>query len=55
MVIVNRYSKLVRYIPTNSTISTPDLADLFFNRILVNKGALLLLISDRGSIFVSKY
>ena len=55
LVIVNRYSKLIRYIPTNSIISTLDLADLFFNRILVNKGTLLLLISNRGSIFISKY
>ena len=55
LVIVDRYSKLVRYILTNSTMSAPDLADLFFNRILVDKGALLSLISDRGSIFASKY
>ena len=55
LVIVNRYSKLLRYIPTNSTISIPDLADLFFDRIVVDKGALLSLISDRGSIFTSKY
>ena len=55
LVIINRYSKLLRYIPTNSTIFTLDLANLFFNRILVNKGALLLLISNRGSIFISKY
>ena len=55
LVIVDRYSKLARYIPTNSTMSAPDLADLFFDRILVDKGTPLSLISDRGSIFTSKY
>jgi hypothetical protein len=55
LVIVDRYSKLSRYIPTNSTMSAPDLADLFFDRIIVDKGAPLSLISDRGSIFASKY
>ena len=55
LVIINYYFKLVRYIPINSIIATLDLANLFYNRIIINKGTLLLLISNKGFIFISKY
>ena len=57
IVIVDRFSKYVRYLPCGKDINAPALAQLFMNRIVLNGlgGVPESLIIDRGSMFTSAY
>ena len=46
LVIVDRYTKAVKYIPTTKKIKTDKLSDLFAEHVLYEVGALKSLISD---------
>jgi transposase InsO family protein len=57
MVVVDRFSKYVRYLPCGKDIDAPALAQLFMNRIVLDGpgGAPESLITDRGAVFTSVY
>jgi hypothetical protein len=55
LVIVDRYTKIARYIPYNKTCTSVQLTDLFIKEIVYKYGMLKGIMSDRGSIFTSAY
>jgi hypothetical protein len=57
IVVVNQFSKYVRYLPYRKDIDALALAQLFINRIVLNgpRGTLESLIIDRGAMFTSVY
>ncbi|MBW0594250.1 hypothetical protein O181_133965, partial [Austropuccinia psidii MF-1] len=55
LVIVDRFSKMAVFIPTMSSITSLDLADLFIKNIFSNHGLPLSIVSDRVSLFVSSF
>jgi hypothetical protein len=57
MVVVDRFSKYVRYLPYRKDIDALALAQLFINRIVLNgpRGAPESLITDRGAMFTLVY
>ena len=55
LVIVDRYTKMVRYLPTQKTINAVDLAELFFEEIIMRYGCPDGIVSDRGSVFTSGF
>ena len=54
-VIVDRYTKMALYLPTVKTITTTELTDLFLNEVVRRFGTPRGIISNRGSIFTSKF
>jgi hypothetical protein len=57
IVVVDRFSKYVRYLPYGKDIDALVLIQLFMNRIVLDrpKGALESLITDRGAVFTLVY
>lgn len=55
LVIVDRFTKMARYIPVRKTIDAAELADLFINHIVKDFGIPKGITSDRGSVFTSKF
>ena len=57
MVVVDRFSKYVRYLPCSKDIDALALAQLFMNRIVLDgpEGAPESLVTDRGAVFTSVY
>jgi hypothetical protein len=57
IVVVDRFSKYVRYILYGKDIDALALAELFMNKIVLDAlgGALDSLITDRRSVFTSAY
>lgn len=55
LVLVDRFTKLVRYLPVNKSITATQLADLLFTRCFTKQGPPSSLISDRGSVFTSEF
>ncbi|MBW0583190.1 hypothetical protein O181_122905 [Austropuccinia psidii MF-1] len=55
LVIVDRFSKMVIFIPTMSSITSLDLAHLFIKNIFSKHGLPSSIVSDRGSLFVSSF
>jgi len=55
LVIVNRLTKRVHFIPTTISASAPDTAKIFFNNIFRLHGLPTTIISDRDPKFVSKF
>jgi len=55
LVVVDRYTKMTRYLPTNKTITAERLADLFFEEIIYRFGTPIGIVTDRGSVFTSAY
>ncbi len=54
--IVDRYTKIARYIPTRKTIDAPRLADIIANKhVLRSVGILETIVSDRGTVFTAKF
>src|SRR5438876_9342725 len=47
--------KMVKYFPIREMIAAPQLAELFCNKIIKQYGTLRSIVTDRGSIFTSKY
>ena len=54
-VIVDRYTKMALYLPIVKTITITELADLFLNKVVRCFRAPRGIISNRGSIFTSKF
>ncbi|MBW0585553.1 hypothetical protein O181_125268, partial [Austropuccinia psidii MF-1] len=55
LVIVDRFSKMVVFISTMSSITSLDLAHLFIKNIFSKHGLPSSIVSDRGSLFVSSF
>lgn len=54
-VVVDRLIKFAYFIPCNESMSSEELAFLFLGHIFATHGLPLEIISDRGSLFVSKF
>ena len=55
LVVVDRYTKMVRYLPTNKTTAAVDLADIFFDEVVLKFGCPKGIVTDRGSVFTSNF
>jgi len=55
LVIVDRYTKIVKYIPCRKTIDSLELAKIFFKYWVKDQGIPADIVSDRGSVFTSKF
>lgn len=55
LVVCDRLTKLVLYIPTVKTIKAQDLADIFIDEVVHRYGCPLGAVTDRGSVFTSAY
>jgi hypothetical protein len=55
MVVVDRYTKVARYIPCRKTLDAPELARLFVSYWFKDQGLPQSIVSDRGSVFTSKF
>ena len=55
LVIVDRYTKMALYIPTNRKLSASGLAELFNKHITLTYGNPNSIVCDRGSLFTSAY
>ena len=55
LVVVDRYSKMVRYIPTNNDVDATGVGTLIIDNILSKFGIPRSIVSDRGSIFTSSF
>jgi hypothetical protein len=54
LVIVDRYSKMALYIPAEKTWKAEALADAFIERVISRFGTPKGIVSDRGSLFISR-
>ena len=55
LVVVDRYSKMVRFIPTTKDADAADLAALIIDNIISKFGVPRSIVSDRGPVFTSSY
>ncbi|KAH7621093.1 putative Transposon Tf2-9 polyprotein [Nannochloris sp. 'desiccata'] len=55
MVVVDRFSKYVEFVPTFTTASAEDIATLFYKNILCRHGCPSSIVSDRDSKFISSF
>jgi len=55
LVIVDRFSKYVRYIPVNKDIDAVGLAETIFREVVLKVGVPNSFVTDRGSVFTSAY
>lgn len=54
-VVVDRYTKMARYIPTTKTLTATGLADLFVDQIVRFFGLPAGIVTDCGSVFTSQF
>jgi hypothetical protein len=55
LIVVDRYTKMARYIACTKTITASELADLFLRRIVRDFGTPEGIVSDRGPQFTSNF
>ena len=56
LVMVNWYTKMVQYLPTNAIIKSHKLGDLLMEEVFLHDSdASMGIVSDRGSVFTSDY
>ncbi|MBW0505928.1 hypothetical protein O181_045643 [Austropuccinia psidii MF-1] len=55
LVVVDRFSKMAIFIPTYSSITAFDLAQIFISQFFSKHGLPISIVSDRGSLFVSSF
>ena len=55
LVVVDRLTKMAVYLPCRKDIDSPELARLFFERIICLYGVPEHIITDRGSTFTSRF
>ena len=54
-VIVDRLTKSAHFLPVDTRYSAKKYAKLYFDQIVILHGVPLTIISDRGSVFVSRF
>ncbi len=55
VVFVDKYSKMVHYAPTTTTVTAPQLAKLFFQHVVRHHGVPTAIVSDRDPRFTSNF
>jgi hypothetical protein len=55
LVIVDRYTKVVRYVPCCKTIDATELAEVFVEQWVRDHGMPSSIVTDRGTVFTSKF
>jgi hypothetical protein len=55
LVIVDRFLKITRYIPCYKTIDALELAQKMWDSVFSLFGTLNRMVSDRGTVFTSKF
>jgi hypothetical protein len=55
LVVVDRYSKMARFIACNNTIDAKDLGDVLIEEIFSKYGTPRSIVSDRGTTFTSQF
>jgi len=55
LVVVDRFTKVTQYIPTNKTVTSGELANLLIDEIFAKYGFPKGIVSDRGSVFTSAF
>ena len=55
LVVVDRFTKMAKYIPIRQTLTAAELAELFHRHIVCSFGPPASIISDRGSVFTSQF
>ena len=55
LVIVDRYSKMVIFVPTTKKITSSDLVDVLVDEVVRHYGMPAGIVSDRGSVFTSQF
>ena len=55
LVIVDRYTKMNRYLPTTKKCTSVELAELLELHIVRHYGLPKGIVTDRGSVFTSQY
>ena len=55
LIIVDCFTKMVKYISIREIIAAPQLAELFCNEIIKQYSTLRSIVTNRGSIFTSEY
>jgi len=53
--VINRLTKIARFIPINSSVSSKETADLFLREVFPHHGLSSTIISDRDSCFTAKF
>ena len=54
-VVVDRFSKIARYIPTIKKLGAVELAELFITNIIALFSIPIGIVTDRRSVFTSKF
>ncbi len=55
LVIIDRLTKMVHYIPVKVTIDAPGLAKVIIDVVVRHHGVSDSIVTDRGSLFTSKF
>ena len=55
LVIIDRYTKMARFLPTRSDITAPEFSELFHRKIELKYSAPTGIVSDRDSKITSKF
>ncbi|MBW0474329.1 hypothetical protein O181_014044 [Austropuccinia psidii MF-1] len=55
LVVVDRFSKMAIFIPTYLTITSLDLAQIFFSNVFSKHGLPISIVSDSSSLFLSAF
>ena len=55
LVIVDRLTKMVYYEPVKITINAPGLAEVIIDIVVHHHGLPNLIVTDKGSLFTSKF
>ena len=55
LIIVNQLTKMVHYKPVKVTIDAPGLEEVMINVVIRHQGLLDFIVTDRGSLFTSKF
>ena len=54
-VIVGRLTKSTHFIPVDTRYTAKEYAEIYFNQIVTLHGVPLTIVSNRGSVFVSRF
>jgi hypothetical protein len=55
LVVVDRFTKMAKYLPTQKTLDAAGLANLFYKRIICSFGTPWSIVSDRAGLFTSQF
>ncbi len=53
LVVVDRYLKIIQFVPYNKETTAEELAEIIKNKIIKNFDIFKSCVSDRGSLFIS--